>query len=224
MYSAKLINKQMDSVYGLYLPEYVIPAPEAQTNFVEIIGRDGSLDKTAPNGIVRYKDREWELIFKKTGPDVSADDVPTLSTNLMNDLHGKRGEVIFDDDLSHKWIGRLFVVDVSCENNGLIIVKFKFISEPYKYGINNIVKTAVLSSTSQNITLSNGRKPIVPTVTVSGSNSTATLSFTVNGTSYNTTLNTGTWTVADLVLFEGDTVVAVIGSGSISITYPEALL
>ena len=224
MYSANFIGKQMDSVYGLYLPEYTIPAPEVQTNFVEILGRDGSIDKTAPDGIVRYKDREWELTFKKTGANVSADDIQSLSTALMNDLHGRRGNVIFDDDPNYKWVGRIFVIDVSCKHNGLIIAKFRFVSEPYKYGIDNIVRSAILSSTSQNVTLQNGRKPIIPTIIVSGDNASAALVFTIKGNEYSISLNAGTVKVSDLVLFEGNTVVAVTGSGNISFTYPEASL
>ena len=224
MHSAKVVGKQMDSVYDLYLPEYTVPAPEVQTDFVEIVGKDGSIDKTAPDGVVRYLDRNWTLVFKKTGESVSAADVPSISSALMNDIHGRRGEVIFDDDTNYKWIGRVLVLDVSCENNGLIIVTINFISEPYKYGINDISESVTLSQTEQTIELVNGRKPLVPTIAVSGNDAVANLSFTVKGVSHTATLSEGTWTVSDLVLFEGTTDVVATGSGTMMITYPEASL
>lgn len=221
MYSAKLMNKQMDTVYDLYLPEYTIPAPEVQTNYVDIPGKDGAVDKTAPDGVVRYKDREWDLVFKKTGNAVSADDLQSLSSSLNNDLHGRKGEVIFDDDPTYKWIGRVFVQDVLCENNGLIIVNIQFISEPYKRNIIDISRSVTLSNTSQTIALTNGRKPLIPTIIVAGENSSAVLVFTIKGEEYTVELSAGTWTVTDLVLFEGTTNIAATGSGTLTITYPE---
>lgn len=221
MYSAKLMNKQMDTVYGLYLPEYIIPAPEVQTNYVEIVGKDGSIDKTAPDGVVRYKDREWDLVFKKTGNAVSADDLQSLSSSLNNDLHGRKGEVIFDDDPTYKWIGRVFVQDVSCENNGLLIANILFISEPYKQKLTDISEVVTLSQTAQTIVLTNGRKPLIPKIIVSGNDSSAVLVFTVKGHEYTLQLSTGTWVATDLILFEGTTNVVATGSGTLTITYPE---
>lgn len=221
MYSAKLMNKQMDTVYGLYLPEYTIPAPEAQTDYVEIIGKDGAVDKTAPDGVVRYKNREWTLSFQKTGATVSADDLQSISSSLNNNLHGRKGEVIFDDDSSYKWIGRTFVQDVLCENNGLIIANIKFVSDPYKRKLTDISRSVTLSSTSQTIALTNGRKPLIPTIIVAGENSSAVLVFAIKGEEYTVELSAGTWTVDDLVLFEGTTNVAATGSGTLTITYPE---
>lgn len=221
MYSANIVGKQMDSVFGLYLPNYDVPPPEVQTNYVEVVGRDGAIDKTAPDGVVRYKDREWTLEFQKTGADVSADDLPSISRALYNELHGRQGEIIFDDDTSYKWIGRVFVDNVSCENNGLIIASIRLITEPYRYKLNGISKGVSLSSQAVDVTLTNGRKPLVPIITVSG---IAVLEFTIRGEEYSIELSAGTWTVTDLILFEGNTVVSVSGSGLISFEYPEASL
>lgn len=146
MYSAKLVGNQMDTVFGLYLPEYEIPAPKAKTNYKEVPYRDGAIDKTAPDGVVTFEDREWSLVFQKTGEDVSAYDVPALSASLMNAIHGKSGEIIFDDDPNYKWVGRVFVENVQCENNGLIIANISLITQPYKYGIEDIVVTDTIET------------------------------------------------------------------------------
>lgn len=223
MHSANIVGIQMDAMFELYLPEYTVPTPEVQTNYKEIPYRDGSIDKTEQYGVVYYKDREWNLVFKKTGKNVSGYDLPKLAAELYNYIHGRRGNVIFDDDPTYKWIGRVFVDNVSCENNGLLIATMRFISEPYKYKVIDIEKTLTLSSSSQNVVLHNGRKPIVPTVVVSAGGN-ASLAFTVKGVSYTATLSAGEQKVADLVLFEGDTVVSCTGSGTIKFSYVEASL
>lgn len=148
MYSANLIGKQMDTEFGLYLPEYSIPAPEVQTNYKEIPFRDGAIDKTSPDGVVHYKDREWDLTFKKTGATVSASDLAALAMSVMNAIHGKAGEIIFDDDPNYKWVGRVFVTSVDCENNGLLIVNIHMITHPYKYSLADIVVVDEIQTTS----------------------------------------------------------------------------
>lgn len=224
MFSAKLVGKQMDVFYDLYLPEYNVPTPEVQTNYIEIPGLNGSIDKISPDGVVHYKNREWTLQFQKTGKNVSAYDLPLMSRMLYNDLHGRKGEIIFDDDINYKWIGRVFVDDVRCENNGLIIADIRLITDPFRYGVVGIERSYTLSGTSQVIVLKNGVKPLVPKIVVSGTNSSASLEFTIKGNSYTASLSAGTWTVPDLVLFEGDTEISISGSGNIKFEYPEALL
>ena len=63
MNSMKIGTYQMDTTFGLYLPEYTIPAPAVQTNFVKIIGRDGSVDLSNALGL-HYDSRTWSLDFK----------------------------------------------------------------------------------------------------------------------------------------------------------------
>lgn len=221
MHSANFLGKQLDTEYGLYLPEYHVPSPVAKTNFINVVGKNGSIDKTAPDGVVYYEDREWGLEFRKTGQDVSGYDLPGISRTICNDLHGRRGEFIFDDDPEWKWVGRIFVDDVNCENNGLIIATIRLITDPFRYKLENISRSFDLSSTAQTITLTNGVKPIIPTIIVSD---TASLEFTIKGETFTATFSTGTWRTADLVLFEGDTGISISGYGTITFEYPEASL
>lgn len=221
MYSAKICNKQMDTEFELYLPEYSIPEAEVQTNYKEIPFKDGAIDKTSADGVVYFKNREWDLVFKKTGSNVSANDLPALSKAVRNAIHGRAGEIIFDDDLNYKWIGRAFVGECLCEQNGMLIVNVHLITNPYKYGVSGISVTKNLSSDPIVINLQNGRKPIIPVIVVSD---TATVTFTINGVSYTSSLNSGTHTVPDLVLFEGETSIVATGSGTIKFEYPEVSL
>lgn len=221
MFSAKLFGIHMDVRYGLYLEDYTIPGPEVQTDYVDIPYRDGAIDKTAPDGVVRYKNREWDLKFKKTGPNVSAYDLPEISERLMNGIHGRSGEIIFDDDVNYKWIGRAFVGNVTCENNGLIIAPIKLITEPYKRGVIDIVEKYNVSETESDIVLKNGRKPIIPKIIVSDN---AQLKFVINNVQKTLNLSQGTYVNSDLVLFEGENIVTVSGDGYVQFEYQEMSL
>ena len=139
MYSAKILGYQFDTVFGLYLPEYVIPSPVVQTDYRQIPGMDGAIDKTEQFGVVRYKTRTWKLQFEKTGKNISSDDLFDLEQDLLNKVHGLSGQIIFDDDPDFYWKGRAFVEKVSCKNNGLLIADIKLITDPYKYSFDNIV-------------------------------------------------------------------------------------
>lgn len=55
------------SDFGLIVAPYEIPMPPAQTNFVEIPGRNGSLDLTEAFGGVRYGDRVINLTLYAVG-------------------------------------------------------------------------------------------------------------------------------------------------------------
>ena len=50
-------NKNTHTDYGLIVAPYEIPMPTAQTNFVPVPGRDGSLDLTEAFDAIRFNDR-----------------------------------------------------------------------------------------------------------------------------------------------------------------------
>lgn len=224
MFSANICGIQMDAMYGLYLPVYAVPTPEVQTNYIDIPGRDGQLDRTAPDGIVHYKNREWSLEFRKTGANVSGYDLPILAQRLYSDLHGRSGSMIFDDDANYKWIGRVFIDEVRCENNGLIIVDIRVITEPFRYGVIGIKRSLTLTDQSQTVLLQNRNKPIIPTITITGDDADVNLIFTIKGDTHSAHLSAGVWNIPDLILFDGITVISVSGVGNISFEYPEAML
>lgn len=128
MNSMKIGTYQMDTSFGLYLPEYTIPAPTPQTNFVQIIGRDGSVDLSEAIGL-HYDSRVWDLDFKCFDPTVNWH---TLTSQVMNAIHGKRLNFEFDDDPNYFWTGRISVSSyVSTRGTGTL--KVNITSDPFKY-------------------------------------------------------------------------------------------
>lgn len=224
MFSAKICGYQFDTMFGLYLTDYEIPAPEAKTNYIDIPGRNGALDKTERNGVVYFKDRTIPLEFQKTGQHIDRSDIYELEMKLLNAIHGKRGQLIFDEDVMYYWEGRFFVTSVSCQNNGLLIVQMQAVVDPFKYPVKDTTHRIQLSETAKSVLLFNGRKPVVPTVKLENSNSSAVLTWSIEETSYTKTISNGTYLLTDLILFDGETLLSASGSGTLTITYRMAQL
>ena len=115
--------------FGLYLPEYVIPAPAPQTKFVDIIGRDGPVDLSNALGDIHYGARKWTLNFKCFDPTVNWH---TLTSNVMKAIHGKRLNFEFADDPNYFWTGRFSVVSYT-PKNGEGTIRVDITSDPFKY-------------------------------------------------------------------------------------------
>lgn len=92
--------------YGLYLadrPEIAEGKPE--TCYQKIPGKNGSLDLSeALTGSPVYNDRELKLRLVTDDPFPTWE---TLVTRLRNAIHGKRREIIFDDDDSYYYDARI---------------------------------------------------------------------------------------------------------------------
>jgi hypothetical protein len=131
----------MDTTFGLYLPEYTIPAPAVQTNFVKIIGRDGSVDLSNALGL-HYDSRTWSLDFKCFDPTVNWH---TLSSQVMNAIHGKRLNFEFDDDPNYFWTGRVSVQNY-VSNHGTGTLKVTIVSDPFKYAKLSTIVTKTAST------------------------------------------------------------------------------
>lgn len=199
--------------FGLIVAPYAIPQPEPQTNYVDIPGRDGALDLTEAFGTVRYMDRGIPLILYVRPPLDS-----TVST-FAAAVHGKRMHVIFGRDPTYYYDARMTITEVE-KADGYSTIALSCRARPYK--LKNLETTVSQSVTgSATVTLSNGRMPVVPSVTVT---SEMALAYTLRGQAYTITLATGTHTIPSLVLQEGDTVITVTGTGSITFAYREGAL
>ena len=129
----------MQTDFGLYLPEYTIPAPAPQTKVVSIIGRDGAVDLTNALGL-HYDSRKWTLDFKCFNPTVNWH---TLTSNVMNAIHGKRLDFSFADDSSYFWTGR-FSVSYYKPSKGEGTIRVEITSDPFKYKkLSSIVQNSV---------------------------------------------------------------------------------
>jgi phage-related protein len=199
--------------YGLIVAPYAILMPEPQTNFVEIPGRDGALDLSEAFGTVRYADRIFPLTLYVRAP------FDTLISVFAADVHGRRINVIFDRDPTYYYDARIKLEDVE-RHAGYCELSLDCRAKPYKLEHFETTIT-VLPTGSASVTLTNTRMPVVPSITVSAE---MTLEYTLNEKEYTVNLATGTHIIPSLVLIEGDTEIAITGTGRITFTYRKGAL
>lgn len=202
--------------WDLVLNSMIVSPPVPKYVKVSIDGRDGDLNLSrALTGDLHYNNRPLAFTFTLTGG--SQVEREEKLTEIINHLHGTEQNIILPDDVNYYFYGECNISEAS-NNKAYASFKLDVDAEPYKYSINETKRAITLSSASKEVMLSNyGRKKLVPTIDVTGS---ATLEFG----STKTTLGAGTYKLLDLQLPNGNTLIKVSGSGSVTFTYREAVL
>lgn len=196
--------------WGLLLKEKEIKAPEPKVQQIEIEGGDGVLDLTEFFGEVKYNNRSLSFTFCKM--NIKPGDFLALFSTVQNAIHGKKMQVILDDDPAFFYSGRVTVNEwKSNKNLGEIVIEVD--AEPYKMKLAETVVSKAVSG-SASIILANSRKRVVPVITT-------TVEMTISFDGYSGTFSSGTFTIPELELHEGETTVAVTGTGNISFRYRE---
>lgn len=199
--------------YGLIVAPYAIPMPEPQMNFVEIPGRDGTLDLSEAFGVVRYADRIIPLTLYARAP------FDTQISAFAADVHGRRMNVIFDRDPTFYYDARVTVEDVE-RHAGYCELSLECRAKPYKLDHFETTIT-VLPTGTASVTLTNTRIPVVPSITMSAE---MTLTYTLNEKEYTVNLAAGSHIIPSLVLIESDTTIGITGTGRITFTYRKGAL
>ena len=201
--------------FQLILASKTIGTPQAKTETIDIPGGDGVLDLTEYFGEPKYKNRPLSFEFSSM---VIPSDFMSLFSMVQNALHGKKMNIILDDDPGWQYTGRISVSEWKVDRNiGKLVVDCD--CEPYKYQISPTVVSRSISGT-QTINLPNSRKRVVPEVKVTSS-SGLTVTF---GSGSVWTLASGSYLLPELELVEGDNPVTVTGTGTITFTYTQGKL
>lgn len=202
--------------WNLILNAKKIDTPEPKVIKVKVDGRDGDLNLSrALTGTMKFENREASFTFIVT--EGTQTEREALISEITNLIHGNELQIIEPDDLDHYLIGECSVDDV---HNDRAYGSFTINAdcEPYRYAIQEVERLLTLNSTEVEILLNNtGRKTLTPTLVVSDK---ANISF---GTS-KVALSRGTYKLTDLTLSPGVTPVKISGSGSLTISYREAVL
>jgi len=204
-------SKSTKTDYGFIVAPYFIPMPTVQTSFVEIPGRDGMLDLTEGFGLVRYSNRAIALTLYAVAP------YEQMVSDFVNDVHGKRMELVFDRDDSFYYIGRVSVDGLE-KHDGYCAITVNVNAEPYKYKRTTTTATRTGNGT---VTLTNLRMPVVPEVTASAE---ATLVYQCGGVPTTTVIAAGTHLVPTLLLEAGTKSVDVTTTGEVVFSYREGAL
>lgn len=196
----------------LLLNKPEIGAPPVKKKELEIEGADGSIDYTDFFGRPTFGNVTHKFTFTSIIP---RSEHLTLFTQIKNALHGQKLRIVLDDDPGFYYVGRCHVSPYTNEK-GIASISIECECEPYKYKLNKTVVTQAVSGTTV-ITLTNSRKRAVPEI-----KTTAAMTIVFGDGVW--TPSAGTFTIPELELVEGDNLVSVTGTGSITFTWQEASL
>lgn len=189
-----------------------IGSPAVKAKKIDIEGADSSLDYTDFFGEPKYEDLTHKFQFETIEPQ---NEFLTQVSKVKNAIHGKKGRIILDDDPSFFYVGRCSVSSFTSEK-GVGKIDIECDCEPYKYRLDKTVVSKTISGT-QVITLTNGRKRAVPEVTIVTDGS-INIVYQV-GNIWD--LGSGSFTLPEIELVEGDNLVTVTGTGTVTFTWQE---
>ncbi len=208
-------NYHSHDAFQLILSAKTIGSPSIKTETIDIPGGDGVLDFTEFFGDTKYGNRKLSFEFSSV---VIPSDFMSLFSMVQDALHGKKMHIILDDDPGWYYTGRISVSEWKADRNiGKLTIDCD--CDPYKNQISPTVITKTISG-SQTINLANSRKRVVPEVVIT---SEAGLNI-VYGTGNVWDLGSGSYTLPELELAEGDNPVTVSGNGTITFTYTQGKL
>lgn len=191
-----------------------IGSPQVKTRKIDIEGAHSALDYTDFFGEPTYEDMTHKFQFSTIVPQAQ---FLSLFSIVKNALHGKKMPIILDDDPDFFYIGRPHVSAFTNEKNiGLISVEVE--CEPFKYKREKTVVSVTVSNLEQ-IQLSNSRKRAVPEVVITTDSS---IRIEYLGNIWD--LGSGSFTLPELELVEGENDVTVTGVGNIVFSYQEGSL
>ena len=189
-----------------------LETPKAKTEYVEIPGADGKLDLTDYFGDVKYSNRKLSASFETM---LRHQEFFDLIETIANAIHGKRLNIILDEETNFYLVGRVNVNQYkSIEQIGAIVIDAD--CEPYKLEINETIVSHTLNSVEKEVYLTNLRKRVSPSIEVVA-NEGENVYLTFEGTTYS--LSNGSWTIPEMILKEGQNYIKLSGNGTITFKY-----
>ena len=210
-----IFNDEKSAFYdwNIVLTKADIPLPTPKTSTVDIKGADGLLDLSEVlTGDILYNNRTIKLTFEM----MDDTDYYNLISEISNYLHGQRITFNLSNDEDYYYAGRATINQWECvKRKGKIVIQVD--CEPYKYAVIETIRTVNVTNQTKTVTLSNSRKRVCPTLTVTG-----TITLTINGVDYE--LSEGKQQLINFRLVKGNNVVKVSGNGTLTITYRQGAL
>lgn len=199
--------------WGLILTEKELKSPNVKTYTVELEGSNGVLDFTEFFGAVKYDNRKLTFRFIKT--QIVPDGFLSLYSLVQDTLHGRKMQVILDDDPAYFYYGRISINEWK-SNKGIGEIVIEVDAEPYKQNVTETVVSHAVNS-SASIILDNDKMPVVPTITTNAE-------FLIDFGSHNDIYPAGTFQIPELELGEGANNIYVEGTGTITFRYRKGRL
>lgn len=219
-------DKHTFNDWNLYLASLTISVPKIKENTIEVPGRDGVIDLSdILDNDIKYDNRTIEAEFITVKP-ISL--FPSIYSEVMNYLHGKKMKIILDKDTGFYYIGRVKVDKTETDKRmGKIVIKAEV--DPYKYEIYSSTEDWIWDTFSfedgiireykdlqvngtMRLTIIGLRKVIHPIITTSKA-----IILTFNNKNY--AIPKGKSELLDVNLVQGDNYLLFTGNATISIEY-----
>ena len=232
LYGTLFGNKHTLDDWGMYIVNrQEINPPEPKKIMIDIPGGNGSLDLTeALTGEVVYKNRQIECEFYVIGGETLW---ATLYSEILAYIHGKRMKIVFDDDKSYYYLGRVSVNRwKSSRQHSTITINID--ADPFKYELNpygedwlwdpfdfvegEIYNSSTTVSGTTVVQLTVKQMPIIPTFYAS-----TAMTVSYQGKSYSIPAQKDT-KIYDIRLTEGKPSLTFTGNGTVKISYTNGAL
>lgn len=194
----------------------------AQESYANVPGHNGPLDLSTvlTDGEPYYGSREFEAVLESSeGTRLEREE---RINQMVNRLDGWRFNIILPDDHEHYINGRVRVEKLY-NDPAHASVRVSATCDPWRYNNAETAVGLISTSTEQVVSLTNnGRRSVVPNISVSGGS--VTLKFTVGTEERTWALNPGEHILPDIYLKTGSAPLRYSGTGQIILTYREAVL
>lgn len=211
------------AAHGLWtLTALDFPEPTPEENMVTVPGRrKGPLNLSAvlTDGEPSYGSRPLNITLESSEGDRAAR--ADRISEMVNRFHGRQTEIVLPDYKMHYAVGSL---TVQLLYNDLVhaSVQVTGTCEPWLYAKDETVVLLTATASDQTATLRNaGAMAVVPLIEVTAE-SGQYVKLVYEG--YSWALSAGAYKLPDLRLTSGDHVITYSGSGTVAITYREAII
>lgn len=208
-------------VNGLWtLAEWALTDAQYQGEFIEVPGRDGSLDVSAllTDGEPRFGSRTLTATFESS--EGSRLERKERMDTMVNWLTGWRMEITLPDDDMHYIIGRV-QVDRLYNDMAHCAVQVTAICDPWRYSrVETVVRLTAEAKAKTALLSNDGRLTVLPMLEVSGADASVSLQYGA----YSWVLSAGIYQLPDMQLPQGGAELVYSGTGDIKLTYRKAVL
>ena len=192
------------------------PTPQSQSNTITVPGRNSPIRFTEALGRVAYQPRSFDLTFSMLG---DRSDYDRLVSVVVNQFAGQLCRVTLTEDPTLYALGS-FEADPSYDpltGKGQLVLSCTD-GDSFLY---HKEETTITVTGGGTVVLANDYMPVVPVITVTAE---TTLRWSVDGESFQKTINAGTWEIPELELRHGNNTVSITSEGVVVFVYREGRL
>ena len=192
------------------------PTPQSQSNTITVPGRNSPIRFTEALGRVAYQPRSFDMTFSMLGDRADFD---RLVSTVVNQFAGQLCRVTLTEDPTLYALGSL-EADPSYDpltGKGQLVLSCTD-GDSFLY---HTEETTITVTGGGTVVLANDYMPVVPVITVTVE---TTLRWSVDGESFQKTINAGTWEIPELELRHGNNTVSITSEGVVVFVYREGRL